>query len=83
MIKRGFFCVVSVLSICSLNAQIGGGITQDTNTDTVTNLVGQTYATNSPLGAFWLGFGIAFGFMVFGWALRISLRIGGHNSKVD
>lgn len=55
---------------------IGGGMTVDTNANTITTIAGQTYGIQTPLGAFWLGFALVCGFMVFGWALRLVKFVG-------
>lgn len=38
----------------------------------------QTVSSDSDIGAFWMGFGVCFAVMTFGWLLRMTRSISGH-----
>lgn len=57
---------------------------QDTNTMTVTDIHGNSYAMDSEFGAFFLGFGSMVGFCVIGMSLRMVRHIpAGHRPPTD
>jgi len=70
-----------VCGLClSLSAQTFPGVI-DTNANTVTFGVpgSQTYSTATPVGQFWLGFGLMFAVWIAGRILRLPRNIAGHS----
>jgi len=70
-----------LLSACAANAQFTNAISDyTTNATTMTLLTGEVVGVDTPVGRFMVGFGLMFGWCVFGWALRL-VKFVGHSSS--
>lgn len=53
----------------------------NTNDNTITTVTGATAGTNTPVGAFFWGFGLMFTWCMFALIMRMMRNIAGHRSE--
>jgi len=81
-IRGGWLCwalgFVLLATCCNGQEILVPGL--DTNANTITVITGQSYNAASPIGAFFIGFGLMLSCLVFGVVIR-SMRLIGHSGE--